>query len=261
MTDNGTYLKTTVLLMMVIILSISLYTVESAPIQAGVEIHVSGSREIFVNETFTYDVEVGGSFSQRAFNWSIEIPEVPNLIIDPTSSRSNRSNVFTVNVTARRAGKMTIVFKGFCSDFQEVRYGVSELEIKALKPATVEVDITNPTDIELKGVKVGVFVDNTLRGTHEIPSLAPDETKRVTINWSKENLDKGEHKLEIWVDYGYRDTDSFVKDELVLTRTFHVTGESTLSKYSLPIGLTVAAVIVAAFFFYMRKKSQRRRPW
>ncbi len=254
-------LKITVFVIMAITLLSSMYSVEATPRQAGVEINVSGPQEIFVNETFSYEIEVGGSFSQRSFNWSIEIPEVSNLQISPNSARSNTTNIFTINVTARRVGEMTILFRGFCSDFEEVRYGESTLEIKALKPGTVEVDVTNPTDMQLNRVKVGVFVDSDLRGSHIISTLGPGETKRVVINWSRENLDSGEHTLEIWVDYGFRDTDSFVKDEMILTRTFYITGEGTLSRYTLPISLAVVGVAVAGFFYYMRKQRQRRRPW
>ena len=243
-----------------ILLISSVSMVSANPVRRGVEVYVSGPREVFVNQTVSYRVEVGGTFSRSAVNWSLEVRETPGVEISPMSSRSNTTSSFRVNITARKAGNIPIVFRGFCSDDEEIRYGETTFEVKSIKPVRIEVDVTNPDDIDLTNVKVGVFVQGKLRGSHSIPELGAGETKRVSIDWSKDNLARGEHSLEIWVDYGYTDND-FVKDEMILTSTFYITGETFFSRYSLPITITVIGASFAVFYYYMRKKQKRRRPW
>ncbi len=229
--------------------------------QTDVDIYISGPTEVFVNQTVTYQIEVGGDFSSRAVNWSLEVVDIPSgLMVNPPSSQSNVSNVFSVEITATKSGSFTVRFKGFCADIEKTRYDESVINIRAVKPASVRVDLVNPSEFELYNVTVGVFVDGTLKGTHLIPSLGANDTKSLTINWSKEGLSSGEHTLEVWVDYGYIDSSAFVKDELLISKPVFVDDESSMMQYALPIGVAVAGGLVIVFYF-IRKRRKKRRPW
>ncbi len=258
--SRGILIKLTALFMVTLMVS-SFSDAQSTPRQLGVDLYISGPSEIFVNQTTMYRVELRGSFSGRATNWSLEVVEFPGALkVNPPSSRSNVSNTFYVNVTATRTGTYNIRLQGYCSDDEEVRYGESSLNIRAVVPATVEVDINNPSEFVLKNITIGVFVDGSLKGKDLIPSLEPGETQKRSIDWSREGLSPGEHKLEVWVDYGYTDSTTFIKDELLMSTSIYVKGEGAARTYALPIAL--AAVGGGVFFFlYMRKKRKRRRPW
>lgn len=242
---------------MIIIASVP--TVQASPRRVGVDLHVTGPREVFVNQTENYRVQVAGTFSDRANNWSLEVVTLPvGIIVDETSQSSNTSNVFNIEVIATRSGTFDIVIRGYCSDAEEVRYGETTLRIRAITPVTVEVDIFNPTDYMMNEIKVGVFVDGRLKGSEILRELKAGESKRVSIDWSKEDLDAGEYTMEIWVDYGY-DGDTFERDEMIVTRTIYIDSNGA-SRLLIPILLIVLAASIGLFYF-MRQKRKRRRPW
>lgn len=228
--------------------------------QSGVNIYIDGPKEVFINQTVKYHVEIGGSFGKDALNWSLKVEESEDFDVSPVENESKRSNDFIINITAKKEGEITLKVKGYCSDGEEVRYSESSLDVTAVKPVTATVEITNPTDIELEDVKVGLFVDGELKNTIVIDKLGANETRKLEINWSKKGLKMGDHEVEVWVDYGYEDSGRFVKDELVLEKTFYVTGKGFWEKYGVLIGVAVVVGIVG-FLYYMNRRKKRRRPW
>lgn len=228
--------------------------------ESGVNIYIDGPKEVFVNQTIKYHVEIGGSFGKSAQNWSLKVEEGEDFDVSPVENESMLSNEFIVNLTVKNDGEATLKVKGFCSDGEDIRYSQSSLKVNAVKPVKATVEITNPTDIELEDVKVGLFVDSDLKNTIVIDKLGANETRKLQINWSKEGLDMGDHKLEVWVDYGYEDSGRFIKDELVLQKTFYVTGQGFWDKYGVLIGVSVVLSIIG-FLYYMNRRKKRRRPW
>lgn len=228
--------------------------------QAGVDVNINGPTRVFKNHTVQYEIEVGGSFGLYAQNWSISIEESDKYSVDQYQKQSIKSNTFQLNFTTMKEGKATLNIKGFCSDGEETRYREASLDIKSVEAVSVFVDLKNTKDITMGDLKLGLFIDGKLQNTKIVSTLEPGETKNIQINWSKDGLDEGEHELEVWVDYGYHEDDSFVKDELLVEKTFYIQGENTLYEYA---WLMIAAGILGflGLYYYLNRKKRRRRPW
>lgn len=228
--------------------------------QAGVDVNINGPTRVFKNHTVQYEIEIGGSFGLYAQNWSISVEESEDYRVDQPQKQSIKSNTFQLNVTTMKEGKVTLDIKGFCSDGDETRYRAASLEIKSVEAVSVSVDIKNTKDITLNDLELGLFIDGKLQNTKGVGTLEPGETKNIQINWSKDGLDKGEHDLEVWVDYGYSEGDSFVKDDLLVERTFYIQGKNTLYEYA---WLMIVAGILGflGLYYYLNVKRRRRRPW
>ncbi len=228
--------------------------------QRGVSISVDGPQEMFVNHTEYFFVEIRGTFAAEAINWSIEVKDIPEgLYIEPTVDESDTHSIFQINVTAMEKGSYTFTVVGYCSDGIETRYRESTLNIDAYKPVRTEVKLSNPTNYELEGIVLGLFVDDELITTQLVDPLGANENRTVEIMWAKEKLSEGEHTLEVWADYGFSGEDDFYKGELLLSSTIHVEGEPGLLRVILPIVLVVAGVLF--IIYYLRKRKRRRRPW
>lgn len=232
---------------------------------SGIDLAVDGPKEAFVNQTESYKVDIIGSFSDKSINWSLKAnigdESIEKAQVTPPENESGTSNTFDLEFTAVREGKIELELTGYSSDGNTTRKASTTLEIKAVEPSTVNVEINNPTDINLKNIQVGVFVDDELKRVHDIDELGASEKKSLSINWSKEGLEEGKHTLQIWIDYNYKGGGSeFEKDEQVLEKDFYVEGEGFLAKYGWAVGIAVILGIVGLFYFmHMRRK--RRRPW
>lgn len=253
-----------ILILAILLLSIpvSVQNTEAQDLsQAGVRIFIEkGPKDVFVNQTVTYRVRIGGSFGKNADNWTLESDSTINAKIDSRTQESNKSNVFTVKVIVREEGDGKLKFKAYCGKDGETRYSEDKYKIEAIKPVTTKVKVKNPTDTEISNVEVGLFVDGDLKNITKIDKLGADEQKTLTMKWSKEGYSSGKHELQIWVDYNFDDGDRFTKDEALLKDSFYIEGDSNL-------GLIAGIIIVAgvsgflAYYFYSKGKSRRRKPW
>lgn len=227
----------------------------------GVNLSIRGDEEVFSNETNTYEVTVGGTFGAEAENWTLNSRVLEGFAtVSPESQESDTDRVFEVEMTATQPGTVIIEFEVFCTFENETRRDVETREIDVVEPTKISVLVTNPTDSKIEDIKVGLFVNGELKRTIRIRQLDPDGQRRIQFNWSKENLEPGEHKLEIWVDYGMDSEEEFNKEELLLERSFYISDDNGYTLYTALIVLLVVGVI-GAFFFYHQKKKKRRRPW
>ncbi|MFO8109352.1 MAG: hypothetical protein R6U17_02350 [Thermoplasmata archaeon] len=228
--------------------------------QTGVSIYIDGPRQVFVNHTEYFIVEVRGSFAEEAINWSIEIQDVPDgLHVEPLSDESTTSNMFQINVTALQKDSYKLNIAGYCSDGLEVRYRESTLDIEALTPVTTRVDLKSPVDYTLENVVIGLFIDDELMKTQTIDRLEANETRNIEMIWGKEKLDEGEHTLEIWVDYGFNGQEDFKQGERLLHTTFYVEGTPGMLIVVLPIVIIIIGALLV--IYYLRRRKKRRRPW
>ena len=221
---------------------------------SGVDLFIEGDDEVFVNETIHYEVEIGGVFGRDAKNWSLKAEAKGDAVIEPKNINSNESNTFIVNLTVTRPGKVTVTFTGYCSDGEETRTSQDQFQVKAVKPATVKVTVENTKDIYLENVTVGLFIDDELVQSRDI-KLKANQSKTVHLNWSKEGLSDGGHKLVVGVNYGL-DSNEY---NSVLEKTIYI-GEQNFPIYNWSIAISMIVLIVL-FLFYLRKKRKRRRPW
>ncbi|MFW6176263.1 MAG: CARDB domain-containing protein [Thermoplasmatota archaeon] len=256
------YLSIFIIVILMLTIPLSIYSTEAQDLsQSGVRIFVEkGPKDVFVNESATYRVRIGGSFGSEADNWTLKTDANIDAKIDKRTQESEESNVFTVKVTVREEGDAKITFKAYCGKDGETRYNEDDYEINAIKPVTTSVSVQNPTDTEISNIEVGLFVDGDLKNITKIDTLEADERKTLTMKWSKKGYSSGEHELEIWVDYNLDDKEGFSKDERLLQKTFYVEGDSNL-------GWIAAVIIIASvsgfllYYFYSKGKSRRRKPW
>lgn len=259
---NTKYISIFIFALLMLSIPITVHNSEAQDLsQAGVRIFIEkGPKEVFVNESASYRVRIGGSFGKEADNWTLKTDATIDAKIEDRTQESNESNMFTVQVTVREKGDAKIKFKAYCGKDGEVRYSEDSFEIDAVKPVTTKVTIENPTDYELSNVEVGLFVDGDLKNITKINKLGADEKKTLTMKWSKEGYSSGKHELEIWADYNYVNDDKFNKDEALLQRSFYIEGDGNL-------GLIAAIIIIASvsgfllYYFYSKGKTRRRKPW
>ncbi|MFW6141987.1 MAG: CARDB domain-containing protein [Candidatus Saliniplasma sp.] len=227
----------------------------------GVSLFIDGDEEVFVNETNIYEVTIDGVFGRNAENWTLNssVTEGTATIL-PESDESNSSNVFEVEMNAVESGTIVMEFEAFCSDGDEIRRKVETFEVNVIKPSTISVVVRNPTNTTIEDIEVGLFINSELRRVKHIDSLEAEDQERIEFNWSDEGLESGEHQIEIWVDYGFEETEEFHKDSLILEKSFYIPDEGTQTLYNALIILLILGVI-GAFFFYQHKKKKRRRPW
>ncbi len=256
------YLSILILALLLLSIPVSVQNAEGQDLsQAGVRIFIEkGPKDVFVNQTVTYRVRIGGSFGKSADNWTLETDTTIDAKIESRTQESNQSNVFSVKITAREEGDGKVNFKAYCGKDGETRYSEDSYKIEAIEPITTKVNVKNPTDTEISNVEVGLFVDGDLKNVTKIDKLGADKQKTLSMKWSKEGYSSGKHELEIWVDYNFDDGDKFTKDEALLKDSFYIEGDSNL-------GLIAGIVIVAAvsgflvYYFYSKGKSRRRKPW
>jgi len=259
--------KITVFVVVLLISLISLSTIFPGYSQAeelsgrGVNLLISGEQEVFSNETNTYEITVDGEFGRNAQNWTLYSRVIEGMAsVSPESEESNTSNIFEVEMTAMRKGKVVIEFEAFCSDEDETRRKVETFEVNVLEPSKVIVNVKNPTDTTIENLEVGLFINSELKRIRYIDRLGPNEERRVQFNWSDEDLEPGEHRLEVWVDYGFDESEEFHKDALILEKNIYIPDEGSHILYTSLIILLILGVI-GAFLFYLNKKKKRRRPW
>ncbi len=228
----------------------------------GVNLLISGEQEVLVNETNTYEVTIGGTFGEEeAVNWTLNSRVTDGAaMVTPESQESNTSNVFEVELEAMEKGTITIEFEGFCSDGEETRHEVQTWNVEVLGVTTTSVLVNNPTDTSIEDVKVGLFLNGELIRVNNIGRIEPDGVKRIQFNWSQEGLEPGEHKMEIWVDYGYEQDEGFTKENLLVERSIYIPDEDRHTLYTAIVVLLIIGVI-GAFFYYQHKRKKRRRPW
>ncbi len=229
--------------------------------QQGVDIHIDGPTEVFVQKTEEFKIEIRGEFAtQEAINWSIEIQETMGVHIEPMTDDSTESNVFYVDITPLEEDTFTIPVKGYCSDGEEVRYSETNIVIETKEPKVLTLEVKNSHDYKIDRVRVGLYIDDTLVRIQNVNDLEPNETRMVEIYWTKEDLEPGEHTLEVWLDYGLHGEDRFVRGEQLISRTFHVERDRNYTWIILGV---IAAVSGVIFFLYYHSKKKRksRRPW
>lgn len=228
---------------------------------AGVQIYVDGDTEVFVNQTEQYKVEIGGNFGSEAQNWSLKSSVSGNAQVTPKSKDSTFKNIFTVNLTVREKGDVDLELTAYCSDGNETRKETRDIEVKAVKPATIDISLTNPYDnTTINDVEVGLFINGELKNKVLVSELKGGESKDLSINWSKSGLSTGKHELEIWVDYGFDNSSKFSKDAMLYEDDIYKTEEDKFAIYNWAIGLSMVGLI-GALFYYRHKKKKRRRPW
>ncbi|MFO7792358.1 MAG: hypothetical protein R6W73_05165 [Candidatus Saliniplasma sp.] len=229
---------------------------------SGVNIYISGDQEVLVNETNTYEATIGGVFGEEeAQNWTLNSKVIDGMAtVSAEKQESNTSNVFEVEMTAMEKGTVTIEFEGYCSDGDETRREVETFEVDVLEVTTTSVLVTNPSDTVIEDVKVGLFIGGELKKVEKIDKLEVDGSERVQFNWSKEGLEPGEHKMEIWLDYGYEQDEDFNKEDLLLEKSIYIPDEGEYTLYTALVVLLIIGVI-GAFFYYQHKRKKRRRPW
>ncbi len=238
----------------------SLFTplVQGSMSQTGVSLYIDGPDNVFVEETEDFAVEIRGSFSEEATNWSYEIVDVPlELYIDPVEDESSETNRFEFTVTATTTGTFSFTIVGYCSDDEETRYRESTFELTSHKPIETSVEVENTSGYDLEDVLVGLFIDGELVQTKTIDKLEVNETKTVEFMWIKEDLEAGKHRLEIRADFGLHEEPEF--GEELLTKEFYVEGEPSAWRFAIPIIIIAAAVFFV--FYYLKKRKRRRRPW
>lgn len=247
-------------LALILISSLSLPANAGSMSQTGVSIRIDGPREIFVNHTEHFTVEIGGVFSDEAVNWSIDVEDVPRgLSVEPMFADSTTRSRFQINVTATRRGNYKFSVAGFCSDGVETRFRRTSIELVARTPVITKVQIRAPLDYGFENVDVGLFVGDELIRTRTIDALEANKTMDIEMMWSKDELSRGEHTLEIWVDYGYGDPGVFNKGEMLLSTSIYVEGEPGPWRIVILVILVIASVLF--FMYYMRKRKRKRRPW
>ncbi len=227
----------------------------------GVDIQITGEDEVFVDEDNIYEVTIGGDFGEDAENWTLnaDVSE-GEAAVAPRTQESNTSNTFTVEMTAVEPGTVSIEFEGRCFGDNETRQDVRIWEVNVLEVTQTSVVVNNPTDTDIEDLKVGLFVSGELKRTMRIGRLEANSEREIQFNWSKENLDSGEHKMEIWVDYGFVEENDFNKDELILEKNVYIPDDTMHTIYSALIVLLIVGII-AGFFYYQHKRKKRRRPW
>lgn len=258
---NTKYFSIFIFALLMLSIPLSMQDAEAELSQTGVRIFVEkGPKDVFVNETTTYKVRIGGSFAEDAENWTLKTSVDIDATVEDSVQESNTTNVFSVKITFKEKGDANVKFKAFCGKGGETRYTEDSLKIDATKPVTTKVKIENPTDYELNNIKVGLFVDGDLLNVTTVDKLGAEEKKTLTMKWSKEGYSSGEHIVEVWVDYKLGDDQEFNKEQKVLEKTFYIEGDDNL-------GLIVAIVVIASvsgfllYYFYSKGKSRRRKPW
>ncbi len=249
----------------VFLLSLLMFSVVGmSPLQGatghGVNIIIDGPTDVFVNETQEYEVKVGGTFANNADNWTLTSSVDGPGVVRPKEQRSTESQTFSINLTVTEENEVTLILNATAGGDNQTRRTSTELKVKGLKPVTSTLSFKNPTDLTLTDVELGIFIDGKLERTVQVSPIEPRSTRNMKVNWSKEGLDPGEHKMEVWVDYGYTEGDRFVKNEKIYTVRFYIEGESTLEKYGWAIGIGVVAAGLG-IFYYLRRRKKRRRPW
>ncbi len=242
---------------------------EAAQEDSRINISVDGPDKLFVNETENYEVEIKGVFqvgddlvdAERADNWTLKTESTMDATVEPQSIGTSTTNVYTVNVTVHEEGKGYLNLTAYCGKNGSVSYTEKQYRIEVEEPEVTTVPINNPTNITIKKMELGLFIDGDKKSTVMVEDLKPGEQRKVTFKWSKEGLSSGEHDLKVWVDYGTdNDPDSFNKQDRVMDRTFHVEGETNTMLYA---GVIVAVIAVSfvVFLLYRQRKRKSRRPW
>ncbi len=236
---------------------------EMQRVESGVEVFVNGPTEIILNQSYTYNIEIGGTFADEANNWTVKSDSDLEATISPKKKDSNKSNTFEVNVTIHETGQATLTFKGYCGKENKIGYARSKLRVKVIKPAKTTFELSNPTDVKLENISVGLYIDGDLKNVTTVDSLEADGNKSLTLKWDREGLSEGKHKLVVRVDYGLSNSDSKfsrASSEKVLERTFYVEQKGNQLLYGWIAVISIIGFIT--FWFYLRRrKKKRRRPW
>ncbi|MFP4001385.1 MAG: CARDB domain-containing protein [Thermoplasmata archaeon] len=230
---------------------------------------VEGPEDIFINNTVTYRIEIGGAFeaggelvrASEADNYTLKTESDLDTTIDPLEDESTSTNVFEVNVSAHEEGEGELTFTAYCGKGDDVAYSEKKFSFDAEKPEKTTVKIENPTDTHIEKMKVGLFIDGELKSTETITDLEPDEDREITFQWSKRGLSTGEHTLEVWGDYEpAEDEQSFNQNDLIMSINFQVEEETNTMVY---VGIAILAIAISlvVFLWYQSRKRKRRRPW
>jgi len=267
-------LKNLAVLVGVILLFSTFFVVTIQPTEAAVrdtriDPSIDGPEEFFVDEAVSYEVEIRGAFridsekirAQDADNWTLQTESTLEATIDPVESESDTSNIFVVNVTVHEEGEGNLNFRAYCGKDGEVAFNEKQFEITVEKPEKTTVTVLNPTDAHIEELEVALYINGELKATKTLRDFEPEEERRVTFEWSKRELDPGEHTLEVWADYGTSENvDEFNKEKLVMSRPFHIEGETSSLLYAgIIIAVIVASVLI--FFWYKSRRRRQRRPW
>ncbi|MFW5952715.1 MAG: CARDB domain-containing protein [Candidatus Natronoplasma sp.] len=263
--------KIAVLVSMFFLLS-TFFVVTAQPGQAAVEdnlinLSIDGPQEFFINETINYEVEIRGAFTidgepiraQEADNWTLQTESNLEATIEPEESESHTSNIFTVNVTVHEEDEGNLNFRAYCGKDGEVAFNEIEFGINVEKPEKTEITVRNPTDTHIEELEVALFINGELKAVETLTEFEPGEERNVTFEWSKRDLDSGEHTLEVWTGTS-DDVSEFNEERLVMSRTFQIEEETSSLIYAgIIIVMVVASLLV--FFWYKSRRRRQRRPW
>ncbi len=243
------------------------FSSEAATHGRYMEIDVEGPETPFVNITEEYTVTITGEFEdgssveEVAENWTLNAQTDLDATIEPEEQENETSNVFQVEVQIHEETEGELIFTAYAGKEGDVEFTEKQFNVDPEKPERTSLVIENPTDMHIDEANLGLFINDELKDVQTVQDLEPEGEQTITFQWSKRDLEGGEHQMEVWMEYREREIDDEInQDQLVLSRTFEVE-EETSTLLIAGIVLAVIAVSLVVFLWYQKKRRESRRPW
>ncbi len=238
---------------------------EETRLDRGIRIEIEDEKlreEVFVNITEEFKINIIGFFEldgdrinvEDSDEWTLEVESSAEATIEPEEQTSNETSEFIFDVTIHEEGKTDLEFTAYCTKDNVTRYSERRFEVRAVEAEVLSVDVTNPTSYELEEIKLNLYINGEFKNSKTIQDVEPEETRTVQFNWSRRDLEPGEHELEIKADYG------LTSEKVILSHSFHIEGDGNTALYGGIIVISIAAGLLL-FFFFRQKRKRRRRPW
>jgi len=242
--------------LLLIALTISIPVVDGQSNTTDVRLHLNGPSVLGTLRTGTYSVTfidpVSRIWTYKAYITATNTTGASPLKDSPINGTlDSENNSFTFDVTAQQdSGELDLYINCTSGSF----YYVKVQTIPVVYPIAFNVDINNPSNVEINNATVQFYVDGSEIDKQVIQTISARQNTKVSSEWITIDQKPGWHDSRIVVDLnGDGIIDSNAGDMVILDKFYIEGGKDWLFASTVLIGLI--ALIIG--FVYLSKRKMK----
>jgi hypothetical protein len=244
------------LALLILILTIVIPTVNAQSNTTDVRIHLNGPSVLGTLRTGTYSVTFVDpnyqTWTYKAYITAANTTGASPLINSPINGTlTSENNTFTFDVTAQQdSGELDIHINCTSGSL----YYEKVQTIPVVYPIALNVEINNPSNVEINNATIQFYVDGSEIDKQIIQTIGPRQNTKVSSEWISNDKEPGWHDSKIVVDLnGDGIIDTQAGDMIVEDRFYIEGGKDWIFASTVLIGLI--ALIIG--FVYISKRKMK----